>query len=628
MKTLQWGTQFKTAVMLLVVWWLGWMTHSFQSPSASAPNTHKGHKHKAATKAVPWTCSMHPQIKLPKKGKCPICFMDLIPLKPDANSGKPRRLTLTPTAKALANIQTTRIERKPAFVRVRMTGRVMIDETRLKTITAWVGGRLERLYVNYTGVRVKRGRSLVKIYSPNLVAAQQELFQALREVQRLRRLSPRSLTRRVAQQALKAARNKLKLLGLKSWQLQRLEKKRKPQLRTIVYAPIGGVVVSKQAREGMYVKTGTPIYTIADLSRLWVRFDAYERDLPWIKIGQKITFSTVAAPGQRFSGKVVFVDPVLDPKTRTVGVRINVNNRRGLLKPSMFVNGILEAVVDGHGHALSPRRKRRWKKGRKHKSDKHRHQAQDPLLIPDSAPLLTGKRAVVYVKVPGQKAPTWEGREIVLGPRVGRSYVVLKGLRAGDEVVTHGAFKLDSELQIRAKPSMMSTKLPQTRKQPPKLQKLRLSRRVLKRLTPVYKRYYDLQMALSSDSAAKSFLAYKALFKEVRRLRRLRGSSSLIWARTRARLYPWLRKVRTTTPIKSQRIWFQPISQQMIALMKQLGHAHKQKAFLAYCPMAFGNKGAYWLQTNKKLYNPYFGSQMLHCGEFKGSFPLRKPKKR
>ena len=197
-----------------------------------------------------------------------------------------------------------------------------------------------------------------------------------------------------------------------------------------VNSPLGGVVIEKNAVEGMYVDTGMMLYSIADLSSVWVKLDVYESDLQWIRLGQRVDFTSEAWPGDIFAGKVSFIDPVLNNMTRTVKVRVNAPNPGGKLKPDMFVRSVLRAGIGGTAQGL-------------------------PLVIPASAPLLTGKRAVVYVAVPGKEA-TYEGREVELGPRAGDFYEVKQGLSEGEMIVVNGAFKIDSAVQILARPSMMN----------------------------------------------------------------------------------------------------------------------------------------------------------------------------
>jgi len=246
-----------------------------------------------------------------------------------------------------------------------------------------------------------------------------------------------------------------------------------------IYAPTEGVVTEKHATEGMYVEVGTKIYTIADLSQLWVKLDAYESDLPWLRYGQEVEFTTQAYPGQPFKGAISFIDPVLDDKTRTVKVRVNVDNSDGKLKPQMFVKAIVHSKIAASGRVMTAEMAGKWicpmhpdvVKLAKGSCDicgmdlvtteslgyvRADEPKEPPLVIPASAALITGKRAVVYVNMPDTEKPTFQGREIVLGPRAGDYYLVESGLQEGEIIVTNGNFKIDSALQIQAKPSMMN----------------------------------------------------------------------------------------------------------------------------------------------------------------------------
>lgn len=375
-----------------------------------------------------WTCSMHPQIKLPRPGRCPICGMALVPVETRAET-HPRRLTMTEEAARLADIETSPVLRRPVAKEVRMVGKVAYDETRLGVIAAWTGGRIEKLYVDYMGAAVRKGQPLAELYSPELVSAQAELIEAVRAA---REMGPEgdSLLRRMSGETADAARTKLRLLGLKPDQIAAIEKRGEASERITVRAPAAGVVTERMAVEGMYVSAGEALFKVADLSRVWVMLAAYETDLAWLRVGQTATFVAANLPGERFEGRIAFIDPVLDPMSRTARVRVEAENREGRLKPETFV----DAVV---------------KTGRL-ESD------EAPLTIPATAPLLTGERAVVYVRVPDAATPTFEGRVVALGPRAGDAYIVREGLREGEEVVTRGAFRIDSDLQIRARPSMMT----------------------------------------------------------------------------------------------------------------------------------------------------------------------------
>ncbi|OIQ51400.1 Cation efflux system protein CusB precursor [Pseudodesulfovibrio hydrargyri] len=381
---------------------------------------------------ITWTCSMHPQIQLPEPGKCPICFMELIPLRRTEEGGRDslREISLSENARKLAGIATEAVRRLDVAVETRMLGKVDYDETRVRTITAWAGGRVDKMYVDYTGDTVRRGQPMVSVYSPELLTAQAELIQAVKAMRDLKN-SNLDLVRDSAARTEDAAREKLRLLGLTKAQIDRVAAEGKASDHITLYAPQGGVVIRKDVNEGQYVKTGAPIYAIADLSSLWVVLEAYESDLPWVSLGQEVEFRTEAYPGKVFKGKVVYIDPLVNEKTRTVRVRLVVPNKDGSLKPGMLVRAT------------------------QHKDKTAAKGGESPLVIPASAPLITGKRAVVYVAVP-DKAGAYEGREIVLGAKAGNFYIVKSGLTEGEQVVTKGNFKIDSAVQIVAKPSMMN----------------------------------------------------------------------------------------------------------------------------------------------------------------------------
>ena len=309
------GRSALIGVLLVAVaaFFLGGLFLGQGTPEATSSDAE--HQHAAAGIEEPslWTCSMHPQIQLPKAGKCPICFMDLIPVETGGGDElDPSQIRMSETARKLARIETTPVVRASADREIRMPGKLDYDESRLAYLTAWVPGRLERLYVDFTGARVKRGERLVQLYSPELIAAQEELLQAKLTVESLNQTSS-SVLRRTATETVRSAREKLRLLGLTEQQIAELEASGERSEYLNITAPVGGVVIHKNATEGMYVTTGTRIYTIADLSQLWAQLEAYESDLPWLSGGQELTFTSTAFPGEQFQAVIDFIDPVLDP---------------------------------------------------------------------------------------------------------------------------------------------------------------------------------------------------------------------------------------------------------------------------------------------------------------------------
>lgn len=427
-----------------------------------------------------WTCSMDPQIRQNKPGKCPICGMALIPLS-DLSGTAEAVMSFTPEAVKLMEVETTEVQRKKVTADVKLVGKLDYDQTRVKAITSWVPGRIDRLFIDYTGIHVNEGDHMAELYSPELISAQAELLQVMQSAEQINTGS--GLIRQSVQETLQSARDKLRLLGVSQKQIEEIEKTGKVLDHLTIYAPIGGVVIEKKADEGMYVQTGTKIYTVADLSELWLMLDAYESDLSWIHYGQEVEFTTEAYPGQVFTATISFVSPVLDEKTRTAKVRAVVDNSDGLLKPDLFVRAVVKAPLTNEGRVMAPDLAGKWICPM-HRDVIEEHPGQcpicgmdlvraetlykpaeepaaPPLVIPASAVLITGRkldRAVVYVQVEGQEAPTFTGREIVLGPRAGDQYIVKEGLMEGEKVVTHGNFKIDSAMQIQAKPSMMTMK--------------------------------------------------------------------------------------------------------------------------------------------------------------------------
>ena len=470
----------RISLLAILAFILGYFFNSVTHKPATTPGSGLSSEQAVSQK---WTCSMHPQIIRDGPGKCPICGMDLIPMPTDTTIGVGTwELAISEEAAKLMELETSVVQRKFVTNEIRMVGKIDYDETRVKNITAWVPGRIDRLYVDFTGITVNKGDHMVYLYSPQLISTQAELLQASKAVGNLK-TGTSDLVRRSTLAMLEAAREKLRLLGLDAEQIENIESLGKPQTHITINSPMSGIVIHKNATEGMYVDTGTPIYRVADLSRLWVKLDAYESDLPWIRYGQEVEFTTQAYPGQVFKGTISFIDPVLNDKTRTVKVRVNVDNSEGKLKPQMFVKAVVRSKVAAGGKVMAAEMAGKWicpmhpdvVKAKAGTCDicgmalvtteslgfiKTETPEKAPLVIPASAPLITGKRAVVYVQLPNREKPTYEGREIVLGPRAGDYYIVESGLDEGEIVVTNGNFKIDSAMQIQAKPSMMNPQGP------------------------------------------------------------------------------------------------------------------------------------------------------------------------
>lgn len=366
-----------------------------------------------------WTCSMHPQIKMDKPGKCPICAMDLIPLTAISSGGddvNPNEIVMSESAAKLASIQTMIVTKGVPNKTVYLQGKVQADERNIAELTARFGGRIEKLFVNFTGQNVTKGEKLATIYSPGLVTAQKELLEAVA----FKESRPSLYT---------AAKGKLKLWDLTDEQILGIEENGEPLLYFDILSPISGTVTMRHVALGDYVKEGMALFQVVDLTKVWVMFDAYESDLPWIKLRDKVDFTIQALPGKTFSAKVTYIDPFINGQTRVAKVRVEVPNPKLTLKPEMFTAGLLESKIA---------------------------EASNKIIVPKSSILWTGKRAVIYVKVQNRETPSFLYREVVLGPEAGAFYVISEGLEEGEEIAVNGVFKIDAASQLQGLPSMMN----------------------------------------------------------------------------------------------------------------------------------------------------------------------------
>ncbi len=599
-----------------------------------------------------YTCSMHPSVRLPDPdAKCPICFMDLIPVTDDGGEGNELRVTMSESAAAMSQIEIAPVGRFFPTAEVRLFGKVTYDETSVARLTAYFPGRIERLFVNYLGVPVAMGDHMAEVYSPDLLAAFEEFRQARAASENS--TSTSELVRTATLDTLVASREKLRLFGITPEQITAVEDGTFDSDRLTIYAPIGGVVTHLAVREGDYVQTGAPLATIADLSRLWLDMQAYESQLPLLRWGQRVTFTVEAHPGETFEGRVSFIEPMVNERTRTAAVRVAVENSEQRLKPGMFASAVVRTRVADDGAVINNELAGRWV------SPMHPTVVKDgpgecdicgmamvraeslgvvgdpagadePLVIPRSAVLFTGTRSVVYVQVPDADSPTYEGRNVMLGPRAGDFYIVRDGLARGDSVVVNGAFRIDSAMQIAAKPSMMTPggggggnphaghggKAIDSMPNMPA--RVTVPDSFVFALKPVYSAYLDAQESLAADDlggfvqAAADLKTALGFVEEAG----LVGEPLAEWRRAAARL----RVEDAITSIDTARARFERMSAGVIALQRRFGHRGSEEWNLAHCPMAFDNKGADWLQRGTQINNPYFGDQMLRCGDIGESF--------
>jgi len=591
---------------------LGWLI--FRTPGGESGNVQEsqnevqgpeGHNHENGETTI-WTCSMHPQIRQDEPGKCPICAMDLIPLSDMPSGGDdvhPDEISMTESAAQLANIQTIRVTSGTPGREILLQGKVQADERRISELTARFGGRIEKLFVSFTGENVDKGQKLATIYSPALVTAQRELLEAM--------------AFKSERPALyKAARTKLRLWDLTEDQIDHIEEEGEPRMYFDILSPGQGTVTKRHVALGDYVKEGTPLFQVIDLTHVWIMLDAYESDLPWIGVGDPVTYTLQSVPDRVFSGKITYIDPLLDPVSRVVKVRAEQNNPGLLLKPEMFVKATIESKVAASG---------------------------DRMMIPKSSVLWTGKRSVVYVKVPDREQPSFMYRQITLGPESENFYVVEEGLSEGEEVAVNGVFKIDAAAQLAGKRSMMNPQgeaAPAVHDHGSAMQMSNTDqpeadtdqhaghesggpdatmavpeafRKQLRQVADAYINMIEVFVASDPDAAAEEAGKVKQALDGTD-MGLLEGEAHMEWMEQLNKMESSIDRIAGTGDLDAQRQALSTFSDALYASVKSFG-LDQGTLYYQYCPMANEDKGAYWLSTIEDIRNPYFGDMMLSCGE-------------
>jgi len=353
-----------------------------------------------------YVCPMHPQIVRDQPDSCPLCGMDLVVRMVDPGQGKRPEVQVDSAIAQSMGIRTAPVERDTLWKYIRTVGRVSYDETRLAHVHPRAEGWIEKLALRAEGDPVERGQLLGEIYSPDILSAQVDFLIALDQG------SDRSASR------VEKARNRLRLLGVPEGTISRIQQRRKTQNLTPLLAPTGGVVTQLGAREGMYVKPETEVFTLADLSRIWVLVDVFEHQIDWLAVGRPAEISVPAYPGRSWEGSVEYIYPELDPIARTLRVRLAFDNPEGLLKHNMFADVI---IYGGPKRGVA--------------------------VIPREALIETGERISV-VKVNAEER--FQPVDVVVGMRAGDRVEILSGIEVGDRVVTSGQFLIDSESSLQA----------------------------------------------------------------------------------------------------------------------------------------------------------------------------------
>jgi membrane fusion protein, copper/silver efflux system len=565
------------AVSLMLGALLGYIistsAHLHTDTSTNQRISTSAHQHIDTSENQTWTCSMHPQIRQNEPGDCPICGMDLIPLEDETDSDiDPMAISMSPTAMQLASIRTALVGSADPVKSVRLNGKVQSDERLVFSQSSHIPGRIEKLLVNFTGEFVSKGQVIASVYSPDLLTAQEELFEA----EKIKDSQP---------QLFNAAKEKLKSWKLSENQVEQILKAGTAKDVFDVQADVSGYVTKKMVNPGDYIRRGEAIYEIADLSKVWVLFDVYESDLPWIKKGHKVSFTVASIPGETFEGTISFLDHVIDAKTRVAKARLEMANSGLNLKPEMFASGTVEAKLPAKAGHTS---------------------------VPKTAVMWTGKRSLVYVKSETETGVNFIMREITLGPSLGDSYLVESGLNEGEEIAVSGTFSIDAAAQLAGKASMMM---------PPESKTMEVPKAFREQVTVVANAYFDVKNALVNDDAETTQKAAGEITGTIKKvdMSLLEGNAHNHWMALQKQLEEASNMISATANIEKQREHFNMLSEAILETTESFG-LEIDKTYRLFCPMAFNDKGAFWLSESDEILNPYFGDMMLRCGEVKQTY--------
>ncbi len=527
-----------------------------------------------------WTCSMHPQVRQSEPGACPFCGMDLIPVSND-EGGDPAVMKMSNAAIQLANIQTAIVGSGSVDGALRLSGKIKVDERRVKVQTTHFAGRVDALYKSFEGDLIKKGEKIASIYSPELVAAQEELIEA----KKLEDTNPILLA---------AARKKLHHWKLTKEQINKIETSQAPMRNFDLLADYDGIISKKLINTGNHLPEGGGLMEITDLSKVWAVFEVYEKDLGKIRLGDRLKFENKATRKVQ-EGTISFISPAVNQQTRIVEVRADLNNSSGSLKPGMFISTSIFSTSEAG------------------------------IIIPKSAVLWTGKRSIVYVKSSNEQS--FELREVVLGDAVNDQYVIESGLKEGEEVVVNGAFTLDAEAQLRGKISMMnpsSGSIEKDKRDQFTEIDLPISQDFTTQVDPVFQEQLmvlsmeyialkDLMVEGDGAKIRKSGLNVKAALEEMD-MSLTKGDAHLHWMELLNPMSESLLLITNTGNRDVQRLQFINLSKGLINAVQSFGTSFDSPLYVQYCPMANNNQGATWISKEENIVNPYFGDVMLTCG--------------
>lgn len=570
-------------------------------------------------------------------GRCPVCAMELVEAT-SGGGGDGISVTIESSARRLVGIQTAMSKMGQVTRTIRTIGSIDFDESRLSTISAYIDGRLEKMYADYAGVEVTEGDDLALIYSPQLYSSQTEFVTSLD--------GSSSKRFQIGDSNLQdMARENLSELGMTTEQIDSLRISRKPQSRIPIKSPQSGTVIEKTAVEGDYVKTGEKLYRIADLTSVWMMLDLFPDDAATVRFGQQVEAEIQSMPGEVFTGRVAFIDPTVNKKTRTVRVRVEVMNFDGKLRPGDYATARIavpaipmELVYDPalSGKYISPMHPQVIRDepgdcplcGMDLVPTVQLGYATEPqpeqrvVTVPRDSVLLTGDSGVIYVETePGR----FEIRRVSVGPMNDNEAVIIEGLAAGETVATGGNFLIDSQMQLAGNPSLMDpSKAPSYSPGPlelPQTQPLMLVAGAASEFDKAYDAYFEIQCAMAADMTPPP-VALNTLLDSLARLEMTvevpdDAQKQLAKARRAA--------LRMDGSLETAREAYRAVSHAMLrAAMAARGPKTAKALTHYYCPMVPGGGGD-WMQPGGELANPYWGDEMLRCGEVVRDMAIAEP---
>lgn len=585
------------AGLLLTGLLLGWLLfpgsadHEDHNQLSDADmDQHVQHSHTDEQGSIIYTCSMHPQIRENEPGNCPICGMELIPADSGITAGDDDySMVMTEASMKLAQVQTAPAEYRVPERTIHLPGQIKTDERRITRVTAHIGGRIVQTHVGFTGAPIGKGEPMAAIYSPELISGQRELLEAARHKDR----NP---------QLYESARQKFLQWEFTEEQIHEIEQQGEVQREIEILAPVNGFVLSRNISNQQHVSEGTIMYEVANLDQVWVVLEAYEEDIQWLQPGDSIRFQARNQPGQWHDAAINYIDPVVDSQKRTVGVRADVLNPENNLKPGMLVNGTVHSRPD-----------------------------QKELLVPASAVLWTGPRSLVYVKDTAADSPRFEAREVELGPRAGDFYIIAEGVEEGEEVVFNGNFRIDSEMQLADRFSMMNREPgsgtpahnhegmgnDSTMPEPGHSEHTAetdegRSTKVKHDLSQLTGVYLDVKNALARSDVKQTSLYAEEMSGKLKSMGQNQpdGSNRTAWMEMYSNLTESVEALLVEPGnLEAQRNKFKSLSELMIEAVRTFGVDNT--VYHQYCPMA----DASWLSSEEQIQNPFMPESMPGCGE-------------